>query len=72
MVSGNEFSTFGLRLLSQTDSYYLLKDPEARVANYTPHNQTNKKRMKRKCRPFFFLPVSEDRHHVCLLYVCET
>lgn len=27
MVPGNEFSTFGLRHPSQTDSYYLLKDP---------------------------------------------
>lgn len=53
MVSGNEFSTFGLSLLSQTDSY-LFKDPEARVANYTPHNRTNKKK-KSNCRPFFCL-----------------
>ena len=29
---GNEFSTFGPRLPSQPDSYYLLKDPEARGA----------------------------------------
>lgn len=41
MVPGNEFSTFGLRHPSQTDSYYLLRDPEARVANYTPHNSPN-------------------------------
>lgn len=41
MVPGNEFSTFSRRHPSQTDSYYLLKDPEARVANYTPHNSPN-------------------------------
>lgn len=43
MVSGNEFSTFGLRHSTQTDSYYLLKDPEARDANYTAHNSANQK-----------------------------
>lgn len=54
---------------SQTDSYYLLKDPEARVANYTPHNSPNqwkKKRNRRKQLPAILLPVSEDRHHVRL------
>lgn len=48
MVSGNEFSTFGLRHPSQTDSYYLLKDPEARDANYTPRNSPNQMKKKEK------------------------
>lgn len=81
MVSGNEFSTFGLNQppphhLLQTDSYYLLRDPEARVANYTPHNSPNqwkKTEKKNTASHFYGLSVSEDRA-ACLsvcLSVCE-
>lgn len=62
MVPGNEFSTFGLRHPSQTDSYYLFRDPEARVANYTPHNSPNqwrKKKRKKETTPGHFYCLSQ-------------
>lgn len=73
MVPGNEFSTFGLRHPSQTDSYYLLKDPEARVANYTPHNSPNqwKKKKKKKQLPAIFTACLRGRAPCLSVCVCD-
>lgn len=72
MVPDNEFSTFGLRHPSQTDSYYLLRDPEARVANYTPHNSPNqwekKKRKETTGSHFYCLSQRSGTMSVC---VCD-
>ena len=74
MVPGNEFSTFWSETaLSQTDTYYLLKDPEGRSCQLHATQLSKpmgEKKKKKSNNCHFYCRSLRTRQHVCL-YVCD-
>lgn len=64
---------FGLRRPSQTDSYYLLKDPEGRSCQLhaTQLSKPMGGKKSNNCLPFL-LPVSEDKAPCLSVCMCVT
>lgn len=71
MVTGNKFSTFSLRCPSQTDSYYLRKDPGARVGQSRPI-QLSKPIMEWKVTTASHFYGLSRRTDTTSVYVCMT